>query len=173
MIQQLADRDLSSPASNDAWQVLAKRALKAKPPFLDELQHDRGRERLGDASDPKSLVRVRTPSTRRGLQTLLTHKPRFANVITADALDTLTHEMLHAIGWGNEALVECLAMQTSVVMAYTLGLGFSYGQALARQSLKNYPFHPPSYVNKSRCREGGAWDVLPDSPSPPWHDYPV
>jgi len=81
--------------------------------------------------------------------------------------------MLHALGVRNEARATCYAMQTSPFMASLLGLGANYGQGLARQSLKNYASHPPSYVDKARCRENGAWDLWPRETSPPWHNFPV
>lgn len=114
-----------------------------------------------------------SPSVCRGLQTLLTSRPTYPNRITANALDTLTHEMLHALGWKDEALVECFSMQTSLLMAHTLGLGDRYGARLARLTLANYSSHPPRYTDVLRCREGGAWDIWPSEPSPPWHDFGV
>ena len=83
-----------------------------------------------------------SPGVCRGLQTLLSNKPVYANRITANAVDTLTHEMLHALGWSEQ--VECLSMQTSPFMSFTLGLGFRYGTVSIARGFadKQHPFHP-------------------------------
>jgi hypothetical protein len=112
-----------------------------------------------------------SPTTCRRLQSLLTSRPLYPNKYTSSALETLTHEMIHALGVSDEARTTCYAMQTSMFMANTLGLPGSYGARLARLTLKNYPLHPPRYINKQRCREGGAWDLWPDRPSPPWNAF--
>jgi hypothetical protein len=87
-----------------------------------------------------------------------------------NAVDTVTHEMIHALGVRNEAKTECLAMQVSLVMALRLGVPLRYSQQLAHLNLANYFLHPPQYLDTIRCREGGAWDIAPNQPSPPWHD---
>jgi len=65
VVEKLADGDLVS-LRNDAGQVALERVAKAKPSLRGELEHNRGRERLGDAPDAKSLVPARTTSPRRG-----------------------------------------------------------------------------------------------------------
>ena len=110
-----------------------------------------------------------SPRICRTFETLIYHRPAYTNVRTADALDTLTHEMIHALGIRNEAETECFAMQLSFITGWKMGLPLAYAENLDRLSLRNYPEHPPSYVNTARCREGGAWDLYPKSLSLPWH----
>jgi hypothetical protein len=50
-----------------------------------------------------------------------------------------------------------------------LGLPLAYAENLDRLSLRNYFSHPPAYVDRERCREGGAWDLTPHTLSLPWH----
>jgi hypothetical protein len=110
-----------------------------------------------------------SPTICRGIETLLYHRPLYPNHILADAVDTVTHEMIHALGIRNEAMTECYAMQVSLVMALRLGVPTNYAHQLARLNLTNYLSHPPQYIDTARCREGGAWDLQPNEPSPPWH----
>lgn len=110
-----------------------------------------------------------SPRICRGMETLIYHRPKYTNRITADALDTLTHEMLHPLGIKNEAQTECLAMQLNYVTGIALGLPLQYAENLDRLSLANYGEHPARYIDRSRCREGGAWDIFPTKPSLPWH----
>lgn len=110
-----------------------------------------------------------SPGICRTFETLLYHRPKFANVVTANALDTLTHEMIHALGVHDEAQTECFAMQLSFVTGVQLGLPLAYAENLDRLSLRNYFGHPPSYVDTRDCREGGAWDLFKSKPSLPWH----
>lgn len=112
-----------------------------------------------------------SPTVCRGIETLLYHPPRVPNTILATDVDTVTHEMVHALGYTSEAQTECYAMQLSIVMAYELGVPPGYSSELARLTLGNYLLHPPQYIDTFRCREGGAWDLFPGHPSPPWHDY--
>jgi hypothetical protein len=44
-----------------------------------------------------------SPRICRAMETLLYHRPQYPNAITANAVDTLTHEMLRALGIRNEA----------------------------------------------------------------------
>jgi len=107
------------------------------------------------------------------METLVYKRPRYANRFTANAVDTLTHEMIHALGLRNEAATECYAMQLSWVSAENLGVPASYAYSLSRLTLANYGFHPPSYVNRADCREDGAWDLFKGRPSLPWHNFQV
>jgi hypothetical protein len=86
--------------------------------------------------------------------------------------------MMHALGVTRqrfganaEAMAECYGMQLSIVMAADLGVPWSYDAKLARLNVINYRKRPPSYQNYAMCREGGAWDLFPRIPSPPWHDF--
>jgi hypothetical protein len=110
-----------------------------------------------------------SPTICRGIETLLYHRPAYPNRILANAVDTVTHEMIHAIGITNEAMTECFAMQVSETMALELGVPAGYAAQLAHLTLANYPLHPARYIDTYRCREGGAWDLQPSRPSPPWH----
>jgi hypothetical protein len=110
-----------------------------------------------------------SPGICHTFETLLYHRPKFANVVTANALDTLTHEMIHALGIHDEAQTECFAMQLSFVTGVKLGLPLAYAENLDRLSLRNYSSHPSAYVDRARCREGGAWDLTPHTFSLPWH----
>ena len=58
-----------------------------------------------------------SPETCRGIETLLHNRPAYPNAFTADAIQTLSHEMMHALGVDNEAEAECLGMQVSAVLA--------------------------------------------------------
>jgi hypothetical protein len=112
-----------------------------------------------------------SPGICRSMETLLYHRPQYPNAITADGVDTLTHEMIHALGLSNEAKTECLAMQLTVFTGISLGVPGWYSSRLAHLTLGNYHGHPPAYVDESRCRENGAWDIFPGHNSLPWHDY--
>jgi hypothetical protein len=72
-----------------------------------------------------------SPGICRSLETLLYHRPQYPNRITANAVDTLTHEMLHALGSRDEARTECFAMQLSWVTANSLGVSLHYSMRLS------------------------------------------
>ena len=110
-----------------------------------------------------------SPGICRTMETLVYHRPRYANRFTANAVDTLTHEMIHALGVHGEAQTECLAMQLSWITARSLGVPLQYSFTLSHLTLENYPLHPPRYVNRSACREDGRWDLFKGRPSLPWH----
>ncbi len=114
-----------------------------------------------------------SPGICHTMETLLYNRPRFANRFTANAVDTLTHEMIHALGVRNEAQTECFAMQLSWVSAENLGIPSDYAFSLSRLTLANYPSHPARYINRADCRENGAWDLFKGRPSLPWHDPQV
>jgi hypothetical protein len=114
-----------------------------------------------------------SPRICRSIETLLYHRPAYPNAITADGIDTLTHEMLHALGVSNEAMTECYAMQLDEITANSLGVPYWYAARLSHLALGNYRTHPPRYINYSRCRENGAWDIWPRENSLPWHDFDV
>jgi hypothetical protein len=105
----------------------------------------------------------------RAMETLLKHRPLYPNVYTANAVEALTHETMHSIGIDNEAQAECFGMQLSFALADNLGVPDAYSLRLARLNLQNYADRPPSYINASRCREDGQWDLFPNRDSPPWH----
>jgi hypothetical protein len=110
-----------------------------------------------------------SPRVCRAMETLLTNRPHYPNAIIANALDTVAHEMIHAMGIGNEAKTECLAMQTADVVGWYLGVRGQYLRGLSRLFLAANKQRPPQYRDAYRCREGGPWDLDPGHPSPPWH----
>jgi hypothetical protein len=111
-----------------------------------------------------------SPGICHTMETLLYKRPEYSNRYTATAVDTLTHEMIHALGVRDEAATECYAMQLNWVTSESLGVPTHYAYSLSRQSLENYSLHPPSYINRSACRENGAWDLF-KGPSLPWHNF--
>jgi hypothetical protein len=111
-----------------------------------------------------------SPGICRSIETVLYHRPVRPTPRQANAVETVTHEMMHALGIANEARAECYGMQLSWLLAYKLGIPYGYSARLARLNLQNYWTRPPEYRNRSLCREGGAWDLLKNEPSPPWHD---
>lgn len=60
-------------------------------------------------------------------------------------------------------------MQTADVLGWYLGIRGQYLRGLSRLFLAAYTFLPARYRDPVRCREGGAWDLEPKSPSSPWH----
>jgi branched-chain amino acid transport system substrate-binding protein len=110
-----------------------------------------------------------SPDTCRAFETLLHHRPAYPNVYTADAVDTLTHELMHALGVDGEAQAECYALQLSVDLARQLGVPGHYAMRLAHLNLENYADLAPEYIDRTRCREDGVWDLARGKPSPPWH----
>jgi hypothetical protein len=114
-----------------------------------------------------------SPGTCRAIETLLHSRPQFPNVYTADALETLTHEIMHAIGVDSEAAAECSSMQLSPFIAGILGVPAHYAMRLAAVDLQAYGRLPPSYRDKRRCRENGEWDLFKGKRSPPWHAIPL
>lgn len=112
-----------------------------------------------------------SPTVCRAMETLLHHRPVYPNRFMANAVETLTHESMHALGIRNEAMAECFGMQLSIFTAIRLGIPFGYADKLAKLNLINYASRPPNYQNYAACREGGKWDLLPRSPSWPWHTY--
>jgi hypothetical protein len=114
-----------------------------------------------------------SPGICRTMETLLYHRPAYPNRYTANAVDTLTHEMIHALGVRSEAATECFAMQLNWITADVLGVPIRYSTRLSHLSLGNYRYHPASYVDPLRCREDGVWDIWKNTPSLPWHDFQV
>lgn len=119
-----------------------------------------------------------SPEVCRAMETLLHHRPQYPNLFTANAVETLTHEMMHAIGYTHarygglaEPLAECYGMQLSIVLAVYLGVPYAYADGLAKYNLQNYALRPASYRDLTNCREDGAWDIFKGKPSPPWHTY--
>ena len=110
-----------------------------------------------------------SPQICHAFETLLDHRPRYPNVITADAVETLAHETMHSVGVSVEAQAECYGMQLAATVAEKLGVPVAYANSLARLNLDNYKQRPPNYINTAKCREDGVWDLFPGKDSPPWH----
>jgi hypothetical protein len=103
----------------------------------------------GICSDVQSLLTTKRPNARRGA-----------------ALGTVIHETLHAYGVRNEAQTNCFAVQLVPVFAWNLGLSVAradYLGTLARNYTRRYA--PAGYWNRTRCRDGGPWDLFPGSRS--------
>jgi hypothetical protein len=111
-----------------------------------------------------------SPQVCRSIETLLYHRPRYPNAILANGVETVTHEMMHALGVNREAKAECFGMQLSIIMAAELGIPARYNERLARLNLENYTRRPPNYIDRLDCREDGRWDIFRHRPSPPWHN---
>jgi hypothetical protein len=88
----------------------------------------------------------------------------------AFALQTVTHESYHLLGYRNEAQVECYGMQSLWYAATRLGATAAEGQRLARfYATILYPqrqFSTPAYWSPE-CRDGGKYDLRPGSHSWP------
>ena len=90
---------------------------------------------------------------------LATKRP---NARRAGALSTVIHETLHAYGIANEAQTNCFAVQLVPVFGINLGMSptrAGYLGTLARNYVRKWA--PQGYWNGARCRDGGAWDLLP------------
>ena len=111
-----------------------------------------------------------SPPTCPAMETLLRNRPEYPNVYTAEAVTTLTHELVHALGVRREAPTECTAMQLTPLMALELGVPRHYALRLGQLSLENYRYRPAGYRDLSRCREDGAWDLFRHENCPPWHE---
>jgi hypothetical protein len=112
-----------------------------------------------------------SPTVCRALETLIYHRPQYPNRFTANAAETLTHEMMHALGIRSEPLAECFGMQLTILLAVKLGVPYWYADRLAHLNLENYSRRPPNYIDRTNCREDGAWDLFKGHPSPPWNSY--
>ena len=105
-----------------------------------------------------------SPVVCRDVQRLLSI--RTINGRRAAMLSGVVHEMTHALGIRTEALANCYAVQ--LVAWYAKELGFSTRAALRIQrAAVNYvrAHAPRNYWNASRCRDGGAWDLIDDVPN--------
>jgi hypothetical protein len=99
----------------------------------------------GVCTDVQGLLASKQPNARR-----------------AGALSTVIHETLHAYGLANEAQTNCFAVQLVPVFGLNLGMSASradYLGTLARNYVRKWA--PQGYWNGARCRDGGAWDLLP------------
>ena len=80
----------------------------------------------------------------------------------AIALDVLAHESWHLAGERNEAATECYAEQTVGFVATQLGADDVQARGLARLvHVVVFPRLPDEY--RGDCRDGGPFDIRPDS----------
>ncbi len=83
------------------------------------------------------------------------------------AIQTISHESYHVLGWRSEAAAECYGMQSLWYTANRLGASVALSQELASWYWVNlYPFrrtssHPEYW--SAECRDGGKLDLRPDS----------
>jgi hypothetical protein len=90
----------------------------------------------------------------------LLYQPRLTGR-RAYSLVTVLHEAAHAYGIVSEAQANCYAVQ--LVPDAVNELGFAPSQAIHLGKLAlNYTRRtaPPGYWNATRCRDGGAWDLV-------------
>jgi hypothetical protein len=111
------------------------------------------------------------PSVCKGLDVLRYRhlRPPPALSIASDVV-TLSHEMLHTIGFENEARTECGAIQLTALTSHLLGTSWAYGRALAEaywQRGYNLNYEGPDYYSKRFCVNGGRYDLFPNDPGWP------
>ncbi len=86
---------------------------------------------------------------------------------TVQAIQTISHESYHVLGWQSEAAAECYGMQSLWYTANRLGASVALAQELASwYSLHLYPLrrtssHPEYW--SAECRDGGKLDLRPAS----------
>jgi hypothetical protein len=79
------------------------------------------------------------------------------------SLNTLAHESYHLAGVRNEAQTECYALQAIDFVARSLGATAAQAGALATYSFDQLPRRMPPEYSSPECRNGGRFDLLPDS----------
>jgi PKD repeat protein len=85
-----------------------------------------------------------------------------ATLTTAIGLLIFTHETLHTMGIGNEAVATCFALQLAPVMSQRLGAGYGYGYQLGRLLAAWYqPRNLARGYWSSECHDGGKLDLYP------------
>lgn len=82
----------------------------------------------------------------------------------ASSLTTALHETLHAYGVRNEAQTNCFAVQLVPVAAHFIGMTLASGRYLRTLAINITRRQAPNgYWSAARCRDGGAWDLDPDT----------
>jgi hypothetical protein len=85
-------------------------------------------------------------------------------VAILNALETVSHESYHLLGYANEAQVECYGMQSLWFVASKLGASAAEAEALAHYyATRMYPtrrIESPAYWSP-QCRDGGKLDLRP------------
>jgi hypothetical protein len=82
------------------------------------------------------------------------------------AVVVLAHESWHLRGVASEALANCFAYQSGVGVAEKLGVSPSTAEAMMRQQLAENGAvfaSDPAYLIPHGCRDGGEYDLHPDS----------
>jgi hypothetical protein len=105
-----------------------------------------------------------SPAVCDDLQALLdTGQP---NGRRASAVSTLVHETLHAHGIRDEAETNCYAVQLVPLLGDALQMPRARAVRLGTLAVRHVRSHAPArYWNASKCRDGGRWDLEPDSPN--------
>lgn len=90
--------------------------------------------------------------------------------LIAQAIETLAHESIHVFGflsttYGSEAetYAECYALQFMQYTARSLGLLPAYSKQLQQASWRAYPGYGGTVYYSSECRDGGKYDLSPNS----------
>jgi hypothetical protein len=79
----------------------------------------------------------------------------------ARAVSLVAHEAEHAFGIENEAETECYAIQRTADAAESIGVPSDLARRFARAIWARYDEEPAGY-SSSECRDGGAFDLLPN-----------
>jgi hypothetical protein len=84
----------------------------------------------------------------------------------AFALDTVSHESYHVLGYRKESQVECYGMQSIWFVATSLGASAAEGQRIAsfywKTTYAQRQTSTPTYWT-AECRNGGKYDLRPKS----------
>lgn len=86
---------------------------------------------------------------------------------TVQAIQTISHESYHVLGWKAEATAECYGMQSLWYTANRLGASVTLSQALASwywthlYAFRRTSSHPEYW--SAECRDGGKLDLRPKS----------
>jgi hypothetical protein len=80
------------------------------------------------------------------------------------AVHTLAHEVWHLHGYGNEAQVECYALQTTARAAELLGADPVAAQATANYAYTRFYPNEPDEYREPDCANGGPLDLRPTDP---------
>lgn len=80
------------------------------------------------------------------------------------AVHTLAHEVWHLHGYGNEAQVECYALQTTARAAELFGADTAAAQATANYAYTRFYPNEPDEYREPDCANGGPLDLRPTDP---------
>jgi len=132
----------------------------------------------------RSLERFRNASSHGGLDCLLTVDWSRWSIeadndgegsrrvrVTAEAINTLTHEAMHLRGFVDEAQAQCYALQEDAWTVARLGGTREQGAAVALYLLALQEALPSEYQS-SECRAGGALDLHPETAAFPSETTP-